>query len=57
MQASHDPNAISELLHHSPYHTDALLAMSELYRVGWLHCLPSRIVLLACRNTFVHHCA
>jgi Transcriptional repressor TCF25 len=34
LQASHDPNAIAELLHHSPYHTDALLAMSELYRVG-----------------------
>lgn len=31
-QASHDPNAVAELLHQTPYHTDALLAMSQLYR-------------------------
>jgi Transcriptional repressor TCF25 len=54
VQASHDPNAIAELLHHTPYHTDALLAMSELYRVGRMHCRPCMAALLAGCKTFVH---
>lgn len=31
-QGSYDPNAVAAVLHQCPYHVDALLAMSDLYR-------------------------
>ena len=34
-QASHDPNNIVQLLQQTPYHTDALLVMFNLYRVSF----------------------
>ena len=36
-QASYDPNQVLELLNHHPYHVDALLAASDLYRTAGQH--------------------
>lgn len=52
LQASHDPNAIAELLHQTPYHTDALLAMSQLYRVGPVYAMCKLQVMCIFRCGF-----